>query len=105
MDVSATLMLALPYYLMTVAAWGTAVMCVVAVRIRIRPPWVLLLGGACLLLGAAMFLMAATAAPGGHTTRSSVAAVIRVLHASAGVLWLAWLAAFVRGAVVVTRHK
>jgi hypothetical protein len=103
MDVSATLYMALPYYLMTVAAWGTAVMCVVAVRIRIRPPWMLLLGGACLLLGVAMFLMAATAGPNGHLNRAAVAAPIRALHLGAGLLWLGWLVMFARSAVVVRR--
>lgn len=100
MDVSATLMMALPYYLMTVAAWGTAAMCVVAVRIRIRPPWVLLLGGACLLLGAAMFLMAATA---GHTGRAVFAPHIRALNLCAGALWLAWVVMFARSMVTIRR--
>lgn len=103
MDVSATLYMALPYYVVTVASWGTAAMCVVSWRIRIRPPWVLLLGGACLLLGMAMFLMAATAAPGGHANREAVAAPIRALTLAAGVLWLAWLGLFVRSAVTVRR--
>ena len=103
MDVSATLILALPYYLMTVAAWGTAVMCVVAVRLRIRPAYVLLLGGACLLLGLAMFLMAATAGPNGHLNRDAVAGLIRGLHLAGGLLWLAWLACFLRSAVSVKR--
>lgn len=103
MDVSATLILALPYYLMTVAAWGTAVMCVVAVRLRIRPAYVLLLGGACLLLGLAMFLMAATAGPNGHANRDAVALPIRLLYLWASLLWLAWLGLFVRSAVSVKR--
>lgn len=104
MDVSATLVMALPYYLMTVAAWGTAIMCVVAVRLRIRPAWMLLLGGACLLLGASMFLMAATAGPAGHLNRAAVAQPIRLLTLAGGLLWLAWLACFLRGAVTVVRR-
>ena len=103
MDVSATLMMALPYYLMTVAAWGTAAMCVVAVRIRIRPPYMLLLGGATALLGVAMFLMAATAGPHGHLNRAAVAVPIRGLLLCAGVLWLAWLVLFVRSVVTIKR--
>ena len=103
MDVSATLILALPYYLMTVAAWSTTVMCVVAVRLRIRPAYVLLLGGACLLLGVAMFLMAATAGPNGHLNRAAVAVAVRALNLGAGLLWLAWLVLFVRSVVVVRR--
>lgn len=103
MDVSATLYMALPYYLMTVAAWGTAAMCVVAVRLRIRPAWMLLLGGACLLLGLAMFLMAATAGPNGHLNRAAVAVAVRALNLGAGLLWLAWLVLFVRSVVVVRR--
>lgn len=103
MDVSATLTMALPYYLLMSAAWGTAVMCLVAVRLRIRPPWVLLLGGACLLLGAAMFLMAATAGPHGHINRAAVALPIRTLYLCAGALWLAWLAVFARSMVTVRR--
>lgn len=105
MDVSATLIMALPYYLLTLACWGTAAMCVAAVRLRIRPAYVLLLGAACLLLGGAMVLMAATAGPNEHINRAAVALPIRTLHLAGGLLWLAWLAAFVRGAVVVTRHK
>ena len=105
MDVSATLYMALPYYVMTLAMWGTAAACVVAVYIRIRPPYVLLLAGACLLLGTAMVMMAATAGPNEHINRAAVALPIRTLHLAGGLLWLAWLAAFVRGAVVVTRHK
>ena len=102
MDVSATLYMALPYYLMTVAAWGTAAACVVAVRIRIRPAYVLLLAGACLMLGAAMFLMASTAGPQGHINRAAVP--IRALHLAGGLLWLAWLACFLRSAVTVVRR-
>ena len=104
MDVSATLIMALPYYLMTVAAWGTAAMCVVAVRIHIRPPWVLLLGGACTLLGAAMLLMAATAGPHGHINRAAVALPIRTLYLCAGLLWLAWVVMFARSMVRVERR-
>ena len=105
MDVSATLIMALPYYLLTLACWGTAAMCVAAVRLRIRPAYVLLLGAACLLLGGAMVLMAATAGPNGHFNRSDVAILIRSLHLAAGLLWLAWLVMFARSAVVVERRK
>ena len=101
MDVSATLYMALPYYVVTVAMWGTAAACVVAVRIRIRPAYVLLLAGACLMLGAAMFLMASTAGPQGHINRAAVP--IRALHLAGGLLWLAWLGLFVRSAVTVKR--
>ena len=103
MDVSATLYMALPYYVLTCAAWGTAAACVFAVRLRLRPAWVLLLGGACLLLGVAMFLMAATAGPNGHLNRAAVAGAIRGLNLGAGVLWLAWLVMFARSMVVVRR--
>jgi hypothetical protein len=40
-----TLQLALPYYICTVAAWGSAAVCGVAAWKRLRPPWVLLLAG------------------------------------------------------------
>ena len=103
MDVSATRTMALPYYLMTVAMWGTAAACVAAVHIGIRPPWVLLLGAAAALLGAAMFLMGATAGPNGHLNRAAVAVLIRALHFGAGLLWRAWLGLFVRSAVTVRR--
>ncbi len=103
MDVSATLILALPYYVVTVAMWGTSVMCVVAVHIRYRPPWTLLLGAACALFGLAAFFLAATAGPNGHINRDAVAVPIRALYLCAGLLWLAWLAAFARSAVTVRR--
>lgn len=103
MDVSATLYMALPYYVVTVAMWGTSVMCVVAVHIRYRPPWTLLLGAACALFGLAAFFMAATAGPNGHINRDAVAVPIRALYLCAGLLWLAWLAAFARSAVTVRR--
>ena len=104
MDVSATLYMALPYYVLTCAAWGTAAACVFAVRLRLRPAWVLLLGGACLLLGASMFLMAATAGPAGHLNRAAVAQPIRLLTLCAGLLWLGWLVMFTRSAVTVVRR-
>ena len=103
MDVSATLILALPYYVVTVAMWGTAAACVVAVRIRYRPPWTLLLGAACALFGLAAFFLAATAGPNGHINRDAVAVPIRALTLASGLLWLAWLGLFVRSAVTVKR--
>lgn len=107
MDVSATLAtlyMALPYVVVTVAMWGTAAACVAAVRIRVRPPYVLLLAAGCTLLGTAMLLMAITAGPNSHVGRAAVALPIRALHLVAGVLWLAWLVAFLRGSVVVVRR-
>ena len=103
MDVSATLVMALPYYVVTVAMWGTAAACFGAVRVGIRPAWVLVLAVAAALLGLAMFLMAATAGPNGHINRDAVAVPIRALTLASGVLWLAWLGLFVRSAVTVKR--
>lgn len=103
MDVSATLYMALPYYVVTVAMWGTAAACIGAVRVGIRPPWTLLLGAACALLGLAAFFMAATAGPNGHINRDAVAVPIRALTLASGVLWLTWLGLFVRSAVTVRR--
>lgn len=103
MDVSATLIMALPYYVLTIAMWGTAAACAWAVYARYRPGYTLLLGVGCLLLGAGFFLMAATAGPHGHLSRDAVALPIRALNLAAGLLWLAWLAMFARSAVVVRR--
>jgi len=102
MDVSATLYMA-PYYVMTVAMWGTAAACIGAVRVGIRPAWVLVLAVAAALLGVSMFLMAATAGPNGHINRDAVAVPIRALTLASGLLWLTWLGLFVRSAVTVKR--
>jgi hypothetical protein len=51
-----------------------------------------------------MFLMAATAGPVGHINRAAVAVPIRALHLAGGLLWLAWLVCFLRGAVTVVRR-
>jgi hypothetical protein len=100
-----TLQLALPYYICTVAAWGSAAVCGVAAWKRLRPPWVLLLAGGFLLLGAAFFLIAATAGTGGHITRSQVAEPIRLLCLAGGLLWITWLVLFTRSVVRVEKQR
>ena len=100
-----TLLLALPYYICTVAALGSAAMCGVAAWRRVRPPWILLLAGGFLLLGAAFFLIAATAAPGGHVTRAQVGEPIRLLSLAGGLLWIAWLVMFTHSVVRVEKKR
>jgi hypothetical protein len=99
-----TLILALPYYICAVAAWGTTGIVVLSAWKRLYPRRIIILGAATLLLGASFFLIAATAAPGGHVARAAVAWPIRVLDAGAGLLWLTWLAMAVRGAVRVEKR-
>ena len=98
-----TLLLTLPYYLVVLASWGTAGVLVIAVRKRVRPwPW-LILSLAFTALGLTFFLIAATAAPGGHVARTSVAGAVRWLHLVSGVCWLLWLWRFVASMVTVRR--
>lgn len=98
-----TLLLALPYYICAVAAFGTMVIAALSVWRHIYPRRLLLLAGACACLGMSFFLIAATAAPTGHIGRAAVAGPIRALDGAGGLLWVAWLALAVRGAVRVEK--
>lgn len=98
-------MLALPYYVCAVAAWGTTGIVALSVWKHIYPRRIIVLGAACLLLGTSFFLIAATAAPGGHVARAAVAWPIRVLDAAGGALWLTWLLLAVRGAIRVEKRR
>lgn len=100
-----TLRLSIPYYVCTVAALGSAGMCMLAAWKRLRPPWLLLLAAGFLLLGFAFFLIAATAAPGGHVTRPQVGDAIRGLCLMGGLLWIAWLLLFTRSVVRVEKKR
>jgi hypothetical protein len=97
------LRLAMPYYVCTVAALGSSVVCIVAAYKRMRPPWILFLAGGFLGIGMAFFLIAATASPGGHGSRAAVSDAIRLLCLLGGTLWIAWLALFVRSMVRVEK--
>ena len=98
------LLVQLPYYLCSLAAFATAGLGVGAVWKRLRPPWLLLGSLAFVALGVAFFLIASTAAPGGHVSRSAVAGPIRWLYLVGGVCWLLWLVRFVRSMVSVRRR-
>jgi predicted transporter len=99
-----TLLLALPYYICSVAALGTTLIVAVSVQRRMYPRRILLLGAGMLCLGMSFFLIAATAAPNGHAARAAMAAPIRVLDTTGGLLWLLWLALAVKSAVRVEKR-
>lgn len=100
-----TLLAQLPYYLLTLAAFGTAGIFVIAVRKGIRGRAWLLMTVSFTALGVAYYLLAVTGAPGGHLGRAAVALPIRWLNLVAGVTWLLWLGVFVRGTVSVKRNN
>ena len=100
-----TLLLALPYYICSVAALGTTLIVALSVQRRMYPRRILVLGAGMLCLGMSFFLIAATAAPDGHTARATVAAPIRALDTMGGLLWLLWLALAVKAAVRVERKR
>lgn len=102
---SDALLAQLPYYILTLAAFGTAGIFVIAVRKGIRGRAWLLTVVSFTALGTAFYLLAITGAPGGHVSRGAVAGPIHWLNLLAGVTWLLWLALFVRGMVRVTRHN
>ena len=99
-----TLLLALPYYICTVAALGTTLVVAMSVLRRMYPRRFLILGAGQLLLAMAFFLIAATADPAGHVNRAGVGAPIRSLAMIGGLLWLLWLALAVKGAVRVEKR-
>lgn len=99
-----TLLLALPYYVCTVAALGTTLLTALAVLRRMCARRMLVLGAGMMCLGMSFFLIAATAAPTGHVARAAVAGPIRILDTTGGLLWLLWLALVVRGAVRVEKR-
>ncbi len=97
------LLVQLPYYLCSLAAFVTAGLGVGAVWKRLRPPWLLLGSLAFVALGVAFFMIASTASPGGHVSRGAVAGPIRWLHLSGGLAWLLVLALLVRATVRIER--
>lgn len=98
-----TLLLALPYYVCSVAAFGTTCIAALSVWRKIYPRRILLLAAGCLCLGVSFFLIAATAGAHGHIDRGAVAVPIRILDGVGGVLWLTWLILAIRGAVRVEK--
>ena len=100
-----TLLLALPYYICTVAALGTTLVVALSVLRRMYPRRFLILGAGMLPLAAAFFLIAATADPAGHVNRAGVGASIRSLATIGGLLWLLWLALAVKSAVRVEKKR
>ncbi len=100
-----TLLLALPYYVCTVASLGTTLIITLSVQRRICPRRMLVLAVGILCLGLSFFLIAATAAPGGHNGRAAMAGPIRILDTTGGLLWLLWLALVIRGAVRVDKKR
>lgn len=99
-----TLLLALPYYICTVAALGTTLVVAMSVLRRMYPRRFLILGAGMLPLAMAFFLIAATATPSGHMDRTAVGPSIRSLATLGGLLWLLWLALAVRASVRVERR-
>ena len=100
-----TLLRALPYYILTVAALGTMLVVAVSVQRGMYPRRFLILGAGMLSLAMAFFLIAATADPAGHVNRAGVGASIRSLTTIGGMLWLLWLALAVKSAVRVEKHS
>ena len=100
-----TLLRALPYYILTVAALGTMMVVSLSVMRGMYPRRFLVLGAGMLPLAVAFFLIAATATPSGHMDRTEVGPAIRSLATTGGLLWLLWLALVVRGGVRVERKR
>lgn len=98
------LLLSLPYYLCSMAAFLTAGLGVAAVWKRLRPPWLLIGSAAFTALGVAFILIAVTAAPGGHVNRGEVAGAIRLLYLAGGALWWTVLWLLVRATVRIERR-
>lgn len=99
-----TLLTTLPYYLCTLAAYGTSALSAVLVHKGIQPRRVLLLAAAFVLLGTMFFLLAVSSTRGGIVDRATLALAIRLLALAGGVLWLAWLVLAVRATVGVERR-
>ena len=99
-----TLLRALPYYILTVAALGTMMVVSLSVLRGMYPRRFLVLGAGMLPLAVAFFLIAATATPSGHMDRSAAGPSIRSLSTIGGLLWLLWLALAVKGAVRVEKR-
>ena len=100
-----TLLRALPYYILTVAALGTMAVVSLSVMRGMYPRRFLVLGAGMLPLAVAFFLIAATATPTGHMDRTAVGPSIRSLSTIGGLLWLLWLALAIKGAVRVERKR
>ena len=100
-----TMLLALPYYVCTVAALGTMTVVILSVLRGMCPRRFRVLGVGMLCLGMSFFLIAATAAPDGHTGRAAVAGPIELTALVGGLLWLLWLALFTRSMVRVEKKR
>lgn len=100
-----TLLRALPYYILTVAALGTMIVISLSVLRGMYQRRFLILGAGMLPLAVSFFLIAATATPSGHMDRTEVGPAIRSLATTGGLLWLLWLALVVRGAVRVEKKR
>ena len=100
-----TLLRALPYYILTVAALGTMIVIFLSVLRGMYQRRFLILGAGMLPLAVAFFLIAATATPSGHMDRTEVGPAIRSLATLGGLLWLLWLALAVKGAVRVEKRS
>ncbi len=98
-----TLLLALPYYMCSVASLGTTLIVTLSVQRHMCSRRMLVLSAGMLCLGISFFLIAATAAPTGHAARAAVAEPIRVLDTTGGLLWLLWLALVVRATARVEK--
>jgi len=100
-----TLLITLPYYLCTLAAWGTMATCIIVVRKRLYPRRLLLLAAGMAMVGLYFYLLAASARLGGYIDRQAIAWELRCVATTGGVLWLLWLALFVRAMVRVERKR
>ena len=100
-----TLLLTLPYYLCALAAWGTMATCAIAVRKNLFPFRLLWLVGSMALVGLYFYLLAASARMGGYIDRVAIAWQLRALATTGGVLWLLWLALWVRAMVSVEKRR
>jgi hypothetical protein len=100
-----TLLRALPYYILTVAALGTMIVIFLSVLRGMYQRRFLILGAGMLPLAVAFFLIAATATPSGHVGRTAVGPAIRSMATVGGLLWLLWLALAVKGAVRVEKKR
>ena len=100
-----TLLLTLPYYLCSLAAWGTMLVCVIALHKGLSPRRLFFLAASMVFLGVYFFLLAASARAGGYIDRASIAWPLRILASATGVLWLTWIGLFLRATVRVEKHS
>ena len=99
-----TLMITMPYYLCALAAWGTMGTMAIAVHKRMFALRLLFLVSAMAMIGLYFYLLAASARLGGYIDRQAIAWELRCVATTGGVLWLLWLALFVRAMVRVEKR-